>query len=380
MEFGNSSNNSMRTSGLALAAAAILLFGVCTMAAPSESGSGTVHGAVVDESGGVLPGVTVSAVSEDGRVLATAVTDRVGQYAFEALPEGTVHLTFQLEGFAIGSGDVTIGPGRDAAVAPQRLLLAARSENVTVQGKTPVVAIASPYVPPPPNPPPPLVVSVPQHDRDSICGPAMPDAAREPLGTIRSRRRAAGAALYVRNDEVVIDGGTAEHLTVGQNLVARRAFRVPGDSQGATGEHTAGVVQIVSASEHTSVGVVIYACDELMQGDWLAPFAPEPIRAAEPAGTPAYDDAAKILYGDAGQIVGAPGRLMVIDRGRNHGIQPGQRMTLFRRSGSRRSIVGDAVVVAVRFESATIRIVRATDVIEFGDWAAPQRYMSASRR
>jgi hypothetical protein len=140
-------------------------------------------------------------------------------------------------------------------------------------------------------------------------------------------------------------------------------------------------VQIVSASEHTSVGVVVYACDELMQGDWLASFAPEPVRAAEPLGTPAFDDAAKILYGDAGQIVGAPGRLMVIDRGRNHGLQPGQRMTLFRRSaGSRRSVVGDAVVVAARFESATIKIVHATDVIEFGDWAAPQRYLSASRR
>ena len=370
----------MRTSVLALGAAATLLFGICTIAA--APGSGKAHGAVIDESGGVLPGVTVSAVSDDGRVLATAVTDRVGQYAFNSLPEGTVHLTFQLEGFSTGSGDVTVGADRDAAVAPQRLLLAARSENVTVQGKTPVVAVVPPYVPPPPNPPPPVVKTVPQHDRDSICGPSMPDAARERLGTIRSRRRAAGADLYVRDDELVIDGGTAEHLTVGQNLVARRTFRVPGDPQGATGEHTAGVVQIVSASEHSSAGVVIYACDELMQGDWLASFAPEPIRAAEPAGTPAYDDAAKILYGDAGQIVGAPGRLMVIDRGRNHGIQAGQRLTLFRRNaGSRpRTIVGDAVVVAVRFESATIRIVRATDVIEFGDWAAPQRYLSAAHR
>jgi hypothetical protein len=211
----------------------------------------------------------------------------------------------------------------------------------------------------------------------------VPGADKERLGTIRSRRRAAGAELYVRNDEVIIEGGTAEHLSVGQNLVVRRTFRVPGNPQGATGEHTAGVLQIVSTSEHAAVGVVIYACDELMQGDWLAAFNPEPVRAAEPAGTPAFDDAARILFGDTGQIVGAPGRLMVIDRGRNHGLQPGQRLTLFRRSaaGSRaRSIVGDAIVVAVRFESATIRIVGATDVIEFGDWAAPQRYMAASRR
>jgi hypothetical protein len=224
---------------------------------------------------------------------------------------------------------------------------------------------------------------VPVHDRDSICGPAKPDAVTESLGTIRSRRRLAGTELYVRDDELIIDGGTADHLTVGQNVVARRTFRVPADPRGAVGEHTAGLLQIVSATEHTAVGVVIYACDELMTGDWLAPFSPEPIRAAEPAGTPAYDNAARILFGDSGQIVGAPGRLMVIDRGRNYSVQPGQHLTIFRRGAARSrplTIVGDAVVVAVRSESATIRILRATDVVEFGDWAAPQRNLSAAQR
>jgi hypothetical protein len=253
-----------------------------------------------------------------------------------------------------------------------------------VEGKTPVaVPVVPPYRPLPPNPPPPVVVPVPAHDRDSICGPAKPEAVTESLGTIRSRRRLAGTELYVRDEELLIDGGTADHLTVGQNVVARRTFRVPGDPRGEIGEHSAGLLQIVSATEHASVGVVIYACDELMQGDWLARFSPEPIRAADPAGTPAYDNGARILFGDSGQIVGAPGRLMVIDRGRNHSIQPGQRLTLFRRGAARSrplTIIGEAVVVAVRSESATIRILRATDVIEFGDWAAPQRYLSAAQR
>jgi len=373
----------MRSSGTTLAAIALALAGLCAAVISAEP-AGRLHGSIVDESGGVLPGVRVAAVSDDGRILATAVTDHVGRYAIDSLPEGVVRLTFQLEGFSSAAGEVTVGSGRDTAVATQRLLLAARSESVTVQGKTPVVAaVVPPYRPPLPNPPPPVVVPVPAHDRDSICGPAKPDAITESLGTIRSRRRLAGTELYVRDDELVIDGGTADHLTVGQNVVARRTFRVPGDPRGAVGEHTAGLLQIVSATEHTSVGVVIYACDELMQGDWLAPFSPEPMRAAEPAGTPAYDDAARILFGDSGQIVGAPGRLMVIDRGRNHGVQPGQHLTLFRRgaAGSRRlTIVGDAVVVAVRLESATIRILRATDIIEFGDWAAPQRYLSAAHR
>ena len=336
-----------------------------------------MHGVVVDDSGGVLPGVSVAAASDDGRILATAGTDQAGRYAFGSLPDGSVTLTFQLEGFSTAVVEVAVGPGRDTPVARQRLLLAARSETVLVQGKTPVAALAPPpRLPAPPPPPPPVVVRVPAHDRDSICGPAKPDNVTGSLGTIRSRRHAEGSELYTRDDELLIDGGTADHLAVGQNVVARRAYRVAGDPRGATGEHTAGLLQIVSAGDHASVGVVIYACDELMQGDWLAPFAPEPIRAAEPAGTPAYDNAARILFGDAGQIAGAPRRLMVIDRGRNHGIRPGQHLTLFRRrraAAQAPSVVGAAVVVAVRFDSATIRIERATDVIEFGDWAAPQR-------
>jgi hypothetical protein len=127
---------------------------------------------------------------------------------------------------------------------------------------------------------------------------------------------------------------------------------------------------------------VVYACDELRKGDFLASFTPQPTRDPEPRGTPAYDDAARILLADEGQTLGAPRRLMVIDRGTDHGIRAGQRFTLFRQGGdaARREVVGDAVVVAVRMDSATIRIDRASDVITAGDWAAPQSASSLGRR
>jgi hypothetical protein len=53
----------------------------------------------------------------------------------------------------------------------------------------------------------------------------------------------------------------------------------------------------------------------------------------------------------------------------------GQRLTLFRRRGrGARSpdIVGDAIVVAIRIDSATIRVERVNDAISSGDLAAPQ--------
>jgi hypothetical protein len=79
--------------------------------------------------------------------------------------------------------------------------------------------------------------------------------------------------------------------------------------------------------------------------------------------------------------MGVPRRLMVIDRGSAYGIRAGQRLTLFRRRGrhaEKPDVVGDAIVVAVRTDSATIRVERATDAILSGDWAAPQRQSSVA--
>jgi hypothetical protein len=75
-------------------------------------------------------------------------------------------------------------------------------------------------------------------------------------------------------------------------------------------------------------------------------------------------------------------RLMVIDRGSDHAIHAGQRLTLFHRErrGASPVVIGDAVVVAVRGDSATVRVEHATDVIAFGDWAAPQRSPTPSTR
>jgi hypothetical protein len=368
----------MRLSALTLGAILLLLAGTSALARPTgAAASSGLHGVVADDSGGVLPGVTVVATSADGRVLGTGVTDAVGRYAFRALPEAAVRLAFQLEGFSTTTIDLALGPDGQSAVPTQRLKLAPKSETVNVRGEVARVAPAPPPLRPAAPPPPrPVLRSVPAHDKDSICGPSKRRVQAESSGTIRSGRSAKGNGLYAEGDELAIDGGTATGLEIGQNLVARRAYRTSNDPAGAAGEHTAGLLQIVAVDEHAAVALVVYACDEIVPGDWLAPFNPEPIRAPEPAGPPAYDRAARILLTDEGQLIGAPRRLMVIDQGTDNGVRVGQRLTLFRpaRPGARGpAVIGDAVVVAVRNDSATIRVRHATDVIAMGDSAAPQR-------
>lgn len=363
----------MRLPATTLAVAAIALLVLCTTAAAAKAGKSVVRGEVTDSSGGVLPGVTVVVTGTDGRVLATAVTDGAGRYAFRTLPSGSIMLRFRLDGFAEVVVELTVQPGAESRVV-QRLELASLSETVVVHGAEEV----DPRSPSAPSPPPaPVIQPVPTHDRDSVCGPSKPGAAPESLGTIVSGRYAAERDLYTTGAEVIIDGGVINGFDVGQNLVVRHNFRVrsfAGLDQ--TGEHSAGLLQVVTVGERLSVAVVVYACDELRKGDFLAAFKPEPVRSPEPYGVPTYRDAARILFADEGQTLGAPRRMMVIDRGSEHGVRVGQRLTLFRRRGHhsvKPDEVGDAIVVAVRTDSATIRIERVTDAISSGDWAAPQR-------
>jgi hypothetical protein len=228
----------------------------------------------------------------------------------------------------------------------------------------------------------PPVLPVPTHDRDSVCGPAKAGVPAS-FGIIRSRHDESDHHLYVTGDELVIEGGTQTGLIAGLNVVARRYFQVKtAAGEIATGEHTSGLLQIVEAEERSARAVVVYACDEMVQGDFLAAFTPEPVRSPEPVGRPAYREAARILFADAGQMLGVPRRLMVIDRGTSEGIRAGQRVTLFRepsRGAKEPSIIGDGVVVATQAESATIRVDRATDAVMFGDRAAPQHPATESR-
>ena len=357
------------------AAALTALLALWSATSLGQGAGRNVRGVVADESNGVLPGVTVVARNADGSVvLGTTVTDGEGRFSLGPLAPGTVMVTFQLEAFAQTSVQVTIRPDADAVVN-QRLAMAPQSETVVVVGKVPVPPPPPPPAPPPPAPrPKPATVPVPEHDHESVCGPAKLGALPQSFGTIRSKRNTTNV-LASAGDEIVVNGGTRTGLTVGRNFAVRRTFRIGWEPRSEIGEHTAGVVQIVSAEAESALAVVIYACDEIMTGDRLASFLPQPVRPPSPPGAPDYTYSAKILFPDVGQLLGVPRRLMVIDQGASDGIRVGQRLTIFRRGSSGRGnvIVGEAIVVAVKLDSATIRIEYVTDAIEFGDRAAPQR-------
>lgn len=125
-----------------------VVIAIATLAAPSawaqSLSSATIHGTVKDNTGGALPGVTVT-VSSAGLQVKQIVetTGEEGNYRFIDLPAGTYRVMFELPGFRSFVRDelrLTVGfVARVDAV----MEVGGIEESVTVSGQSPVVDMTS---------------------------------------------------------------------------------------------------------------------------------------------------------------------------------------------------------------------------------------------
>jgi hypothetical protein len=84
----------MRRLGLMMLLAAAM----CAVASAQET-TGTITGSTTDQTGGVLPGVSVTIKNTDTGTIRTIVTNEAGLYTASLLPIGTYEATFELQGF-----------------------------------------------------------------------------------------------------------------------------------------------------------------------------------------------------------------------------------------------------------------------------------------
>ncbi|HTM30919.1 MAG TPA: TonB-dependent receptor [Vicinamibacterales bacterium] len=116
------------------------------LAQATTSGTGAINGRVSDNSGAVMPGVTVTITSPSMMGGRTAVTDEGGQYRFTAVPPGDYAITFELAGFTnVRNEGVRISVGFTATVNAE-MKLASLTESITVTGQSPVVDTAATQV------------------------------------------------------------------------------------------------------------------------------------------------------------------------------------------------------------------------------------------
>src|SRR5918999_1968919 len=93
-------------------AALVVLIGLCSPAYAQRT-TGSIVGTVADESGAVLPGVTVTLSGAGVAGTPTTVTGETGTYRFPALPPGTYRVSFSIAGFTtINREDIVVPLGQ----------------------------------------------------------------------------------------------------------------------------------------------------------------------------------------------------------------------------------------------------------------------------
>ena len=99
-------------------------------ALPAYGQTGSVTGTVVDVSGGVVPGASVTLAGPAGRQSAT--TGSAGDYRFNSVNAGTYQLSVALSGFALAThGNVVVANG-PVTIPPIELAVAGIGETVVV--------------------------------------------------------------------------------------------------------------------------------------------------------------------------------------------------------------------------------------------------------
>jgi hypothetical protein len=127
----------MRVRLIALLSAVVLILSAAPVLAQVETGE--ISGRVTDNTGAVLPGVTVTLTGPALIQPQTAVTSDTGTYQFPRIPIGAYSVRFELPGFktVVREGiQITIG---FTAQVSQQLEISTVEETVTVSGESPIV-------------------------------------------------------------------------------------------------------------------------------------------------------------------------------------------------------------------------------------------------
>jgi hypothetical protein len=181
-------------------------------------------------------------------------------------------------------------------------------------------------------------------------------------------------------DLVTVNAGRANGMQVGQEFFVRRLLKdrdqtVSENSPGTV--QTAGWIRIYAIDEEMSLATVVYACDAMMVGDYLEPFAlPVAVPRGEKKGKPEKDNYARVMPGKDRKATYAAGDFIVIDRGKDHDIVPGSQFVIYhdkKKEGNFLFEVGEAVAVDVRENSATLSVTSSRSIISLNDYVSMRK-------
>ncbi len=130
----------MHTSGTlrwpaALLAACLALSGL----AYAQATHGTLLGTIVDQSGGALPGVTITATETRTNVSHTTTTNATGNYTLPDMPDGIYNVKAEIQGFKTIVREAVRLTVNSSVRIDLSMQVGGLEETVTVTGETPLL-------------------------------------------------------------------------------------------------------------------------------------------------------------------------------------------------------------------------------------------------
>jgi len=130
----------------------------------------------------------------------------------------------------------------------------------------------------------------------------------------------------------------------------------------------------------TAIGLIDFACDGILVGDFLEPYAPPSLPAdvdrTDTTGSLDFSTAGHVLFGNNERRTGAQGDFMVADIGTDQGAEPGSRFAIYRTAGVAGlplESIGEAIVVSASRETSVFRITSARQAVDSGHLLIPRR-------
>lgn len=189
-----------------------------------------------------------------------------------------------------------------------------------------------------------------------------------------------GRLMFGPGDAVILNAGASQGVQRGQQYFVRRVVNDASTKQPKSGAlynvHTAGWVTIVDAKDAMAVASVTYACDGILEGDYLEPYAAPVAPTASLPGAPDFEHPGRIVLADEKRQTGYPGLVMLMNRGTDHAVRAGQSLTVYRETLNGQGPIidlGRATVLSASPQSSMVRIDSARDVIYLGDLVAIHR-------
>ena len=123
--------------------AAVLLYCALAIGVYGQTTTATIQGLVLDATGAVVPGATVTISKQQTVLRQTVVTDARGEFTVTYLPTGSYDISIGMQGFkTYNEADIRLVAGQELR-RNFTLALGTTGETVTVSGQAPLVNAVS---------------------------------------------------------------------------------------------------------------------------------------------------------------------------------------------------------------------------------------------